>query len=382
MAEFPREGAPRATDPPAVTAPPPAQPGTPPAPGAGVPVVPDPPPAMGGRGGSNPPVPATPPVPITPPAPGTPPAPTPPPAPGTPPGPPAPGTPAMPMPPTEPGTPPPPPPAGSPGVTINGQMVPKEKVLVFLHIGHSNMAGRTTTPQSLRAFNFETHPQLWSYGRNGAWKPAKEPLSADSMTGSCGGVGCSGLAFGAGPGMSILRTALAAAGPDTYVVSIGRGQSGVTNGYCRSFRRGGLLYNFVMAPAMELKGKVTFAGIWTMLGMSEVNDRNNNTRFGDCMAGVAEDMRTDLGDPEIPFLVGDWEEAEGGLARSSGTARVIIPQLEALPMRVSRALLIPVDGLPINPLDGHHFDLTGHKRWAERGIDLLKKNGWAPWATR
>jgi hypothetical protein len=264
-------------------------------------------------------------------------------------------------------------------VTINGTVVPRDKVLVFLHIGHSNMAGRTTTPEALRPLSFETHPQLWAYAKGGVWRPAKEPLSADSMTGSCGGVGCAGLPFGAGPGMSILRAALAAS-PDSYVVSIGRGQSGTTGGYCRSFRKGGLLYDFVMGPAMELRGRVTFAAIWTMLGLSEVNDRANAARFGECMAGVASDMRADLGEPDLPFLAGDWEEADGDVSRDSSTGRVIIPQLEALPMRITRAALIPSTGLPINPLDGHHYDLTGHKMWAERGVALLKTNGWAPWA--
>ena len=264
--------------------------------------------------------------------------------------------------------------------SINGTLVPKEKVLVFLHIGHSNMAGRVTTPESLRPFNFETHPQLWAYGKGGVWKPAKEPLSADSMAGNCGGVGCAGLPFGAGPGMSILRTALAMA-PDSHVVSIGRGQSGLTAGYCRSFRKGGLLYDIVMGPAMELKGKVTFAGIWTMFGQSEVNDGSNNSRFGDCMVGVANDMRTDLGEPELPFLVGDWEaELRSGLTVGSSTGRVIVPQMRALPMRISRSVLIPTEGLPLNPRDNQHFDLTGHKLWAERGFNLLKMNGWTPWA--
>ena len=277
-------------------------------------------------------------------------------------------------------TPPPQPPSGG-QVSINGMLVPKEKVLVFLHIGHSNMAGRVTTPESLRPFNFETHAQLWSYARGGMFRPAKEPLSADSMTGSCGGVGCAGLPQGAGPGMSILRAALAAS-PGSHVVSIGRGQSGLTAGFCRSFRKGGLLYDYVMVPAMELRGKVTFAGIWTMFGQSEVNDAANNSRFGDCMVGVANDMRTDLGEPEIPFLVGDWEaNARGSLSTSSATARAIIPQMRALPMRLPRSLVIPTDGLPMNPLDGQHYDLTGYKLWGERGVALLKMQSWAPWAT-
>jgi hypothetical protein len=271
-------------------------------------------------------------------------------------------------------------PSSGGGVTINGTQVPKSDVIVFLHIGHSNMAGRVTTPEELRPLNFQTHPQLWAYAKGGVWKPAKEPLSADSMNGSCGGVGCAGLPAGAGPGMSILRAALAAA-PDKYMVSIGRGQSGLTAGFCRSFRKGGLLYDFVMGPAMELKGKVTFGGIWTMFGQSEINDASNNSRFGDCMVGIANDMRSDLGEPELPFVVGDWEEeAEGSLDTSSSTARVIIPQMRALPMRITRSVLIATDKLPMNPLDGQHYDLTGYKLWAERGFDLLTKEGWTPWA--
>jgi hypothetical protein len=266
------------------------------------------------------------------------------------------------------------------GVTINGMAVAQANVVVFLHIGHSNMAGRVTTPESLRPFNFETNPRLWSYAKGGVWKPAKEPLSADSMTSSCGGVGCAGLPAGAGPGMSILNAALAQA-PDKYMVSIGRGQSGLTAGYCRSFRKGGLLYDYVMAPAMELKGKVTFGGIFTMFGQSEINDASNYSRFGDCMVGVANDMRTDLGEPELPFVIGDWEEeASGSLTTSSRTAQAILPQMRALPTRIMRAVVIPTDGLPMNPLDGQHYDLTGYKLWAERGVALLKMNGWTPWA--
>ena len=182
------------------------------------------------------------------------------------------------------------------------------------------------------------------------------------------------------PGMSILRTAAALA-PDTYVVSIGRGQSGLSGGFCRNFRKGGLLYDFVMEPAIELKGKVTFGAIWTMFGQSEVNDAASYGGFGDCMVGVADDMRTDLGEPDLPFLIGDWEvEATGGVTLSSETGQAIVPQLRALPARIPRSALIPTDGVSINPLDRQHFDLAGYKLWAERGIELLEMNGWAPWA--
>jgi hypothetical protein len=101
------------------------------------------------------------------------------------------------------------------------------------------------------------------------------------------------------------------------------------------------------------------------------------------MVGVANDMRADLGEPELPFLVGDWEmEARGadGVSYTSSLGMTIGTQMRMLPMRISRTVLIPTDGLPTNPRDGYHYNLTGHKMWAERGLGLLKMNGWAPWA--
>src|SRR5688500_4596574 len=65
------------------------------------------------------------------------------------------------------------PPPGAPGaLVIGGRSVPRDKVIVFIHIGHSNMAGRTNTPPALRPFNFETHPQLWAFTPAGVWQPA------------------------------------------------------------------------------------------------------------------------------------------------------------------------------------------------------------------
>jgi hypothetical protein len=194
-----------------------------------------------------------------------------------------------------------PPPAGD-GVVIGGMAVPRDKAIVFLHLGHSNMAGRTTTPPELRPLNFETHPRLWAYAKGGAFRPAKEPLSGDHLTRG-----------GAGPGMSILRTALEMAPDDAQVISIGRGHDGSIGGYCRNFRKGGLLYDVVMVPAVELKGRVTFGAIFVMLGVNEFRrDLANLTRFNECLAGIAADMRGDLGDADIPFLLGDWEAGATG----------------------------------------------------------------------
>ncbi len=263
---------------------------------------------------------------------------------------------------------PPPAPTGD-GVVIGGVAVPRDKVIVFLHLGHSNMAGRTNTPPELRPLNFETHPKLWAYAKDGAWRPAKEPLSGDYLTRG-----------GAGPGMSILRTALDLAPDDAYVVSIGRGHDGSIGGHCRNFRRGALLYDFVMAPAKELKGKVTFGAIFTMLGVNEFRrDAANLTRFHECLEGVAADMRADLGDPDIPFLMGDWEAgATGAFDPTHDYAITTKMQMRIAEMNIRRSGIIPSDGLPMS--DDHHYNLVGYKMWAERGFEILKMSGWIPWA--
>jgi hypothetical protein len=231
------------------------------------------------------------------------------------------------------------------------------------------MAGRTSTPAELRPLNFETDPRLWAYGKGGAWRPAKEPLSGDYLTKQ-----------GAGPGMSILRTALALA-PKRIFVSIGRGHDGSIGGWCRNFRKGALLYDHVMGPAMELKGKVTFGGIFTMLGVNEFRrDAANLPRFHECLEGIASDMRGDLGDPGIPFLLGDWEAgATGAFDPMNDYAITTRAQMRLGVMNTPRAVLIPSEMLPMS--DDHHYDLTGYKLWAERGFMLLRAGGLIPWAT-
>ena len=263
------------------------------------------------------------------------------------------------------------PPPGVAGVTNNGRFFAKDKVVVFLHLGHSNMAGRTDTPPDMRPMYFETHPQLWAYGKGGAWRLAKEPLSGDRLTGNSK----------AGPGMAILRTALAMAA-DRQMVSIGRGHDGSIGGWCRNFRKGALLYDFVMAPAMELKGKVTFGAIFAMLGVNEFRlDYANLPRFNECLEGVVKDMRTDLGEPMLPFLLGDWEAgATGDFDPRQPYATTTRAEMREAIGNIPASGLIPSEMLPMS--DDHHYDLNGYKLWVERGFEILRSKGnLLPWAT-
>jgi hypothetical protein len=175
-----------------------------------------------------------------------------------------------------------------------------------------------------------------------------------------------------------LRVALTRA-PDAHIISIGHGHSGASGGYCPNFRKGGLFYNLLMDPARELKGKVTFAGIFTMLGITEYHLGNDGLmKFADCLVGIAEDMRADLGDPAIPLMVGDWNMGGTGIYSPTGEyGRIARPQIQMVPGRTKGAV-ISTDGLPMQ--DDRHLNMAGHHMWAERAFTIMGDKGWLPWA--
>src|SRR5687768_7886563 len=67
--------------------------------------------------------------------------------------------------------------APEPGIDINGTVVPRDRAIVFIHFGHSNMAGLAQSPEALRSYFFDPAPQLWSYQGDGRFEPAREPTA-------------------------------------------------------------------------------------------------------------------------------------------------------------------------------------------------------------
>jgi hypothetical protein len=324
---------------------------------------PTPPPVVGGGGGAGGTTVPTPPG-VVPPTPGPTPSPTP----------------VTPTPATPPGTTPPrsayggaatpPPPATTPVsggfVDIGGTRVPRERALVFIHYGHSNMAGHGINPTSLRPVFYDTDPKIWTYMGNGRFVPAREPTAPDNTD-------------GAGPGMAWLKAAAAAAGPDYYFISIAKGRG---SAHTDEFMKGGLYYSTFMDRAIELKGKVTFAGVFVMLGITERHmPLPDQAGMADRTVKTISDIRADLGEPNLPVLHTDYEvTATGTLAVTTDLGRRIRPLILSLPMRLPNVAIIPTDQITLE--DDHHFTLAGQKIWAERGVQIMIDRGWFPWGKR
>jgi Carbohydrate esterase, sialic acid-specific acetylesterase len=250
------------------------------------------------------------------------------------------------------------------GITINGTFVPKEKAITFIHFGHSNMRGQATKPSSLMTYFYSTQAGLWSY--KGSFALAKEPTAPE------------GTMTLAGPGMAILHSAQGAlqAGSDAQIISIGYGKGSVTT---VDYAKTGVYYPIFMNWAQQLKGKVTFAGIVVMLGITERHlPTDQISGYPARMAAIIASIRSDLGEPNLPVLFCDYEQgATGDLAPTGSVGTVIQPLTRMLPQMIQNLVLVPTDGLSMQ--DDHHFDMQGHKDWAARVIMLMQSKGWWRW---
>jgi hypothetical protein len=270
-----------------------------------------------------------------------------------------------------------PPSGGAPGaggappsgvtITLGTATVAKEDAIAFIHFGHSNMAGRATGPTATRPYFFSMpDPHAWMYHVGMPPQPALEPYTADDDTSGTYG----------GPGTAIVKEAAALA-PTKQFISLGYGK---TSAYCSQFLPGALYYDAVMAAPKAIKDRVTFGAIIVMLGITERHGTAADiSGYSSCINTLITAVRKDVGRPDLPLLITDYEqEATGTLAVTGTFAQQIIPEIRKIPTVVSNSVLVPTDGLGMQ--DDHHFNFDGHKEWVRRALQLLKDKGWAPWA--
>lgn len=248
-------------------------------------------------------------------------------------------------------------------VPLGGIDVPKEHAIAFIHIGHSNMAGRANSPEESRPFHFEEiHPRAWKYRPGSPPEPALEPTASTTRN--------------AGPGTALVKEAAMASGTKYYFISLG---FGVTSAYCSQFLPSGLHYDQLMAAPLAIKDRVTFGAIFIYLGITERHGTEaDRTGFPNCINELTTAIRNDVGAPDIPLLLNDYEvESTGGFAVGGSVANAIMPQIALVPTTVANSALVSADDLGMQ--DNHHFNLDGQRVWAQRAIATMQQNGWFPW---
>ncbi len=261
--------------------------------------------------------------------------------------------------------------AGAPlsGITIDlgGVNVPKEKAIALIHIGHSNMAGRASSPTASRPYHFqETHPRAFMYHAGMPPELALEPTADDGQTSQRGG-----------PGAALVKESAMLAAPDYYFISLGFGHP---SAYCSQFLPGGLYYDELIAEPKAIKDRVTFGAIFIYLGITERHGTEaDRTGFPNCINTLVTAIRTDVGDPNLPFMINDYEvEGTGEFVVGGEVANAIMPQIAKIPSVVSNSALVSAEGLGMQ--DDHHFNLDGHRTWVQRALMIMQQKGWFKWS--
>ena len=215
------------------------------------------------------------------------------------------------------------------------------------------------------------------YHSGKGFQPAVEPNTAGDGGNSVNGMVSGGLS-------TPLVKEAAALAPGKYFVTIPFAQS---SAYCSQFLPNALYYNQVITGAKELKGKVTFAAIVILLGITERHgtqaDINN---YPQCINTLVTDIRNDLGEPNLPLLLNDYEMGTTGpLVPTSAFAMAIRPKILMVPSVVSRSAIIPTDNPFVQDQDDNAANSTsptrpdGHKERIRAALTTKKEKGRFPW---
>jgi hypothetical protein len=266
-------------------------------------------------------------------------------------------------------------------VNLGGVSVPKDKFVVFLFIGHSNMAGR-----DINHSDNITHPRAWNY----RWMSDKQWVLAKEEPGNLKN-GLSGRGCGGG-GMPNLK-ALAQAYPAFHIGAIdnaslsGTAHGSVDNnssgmpGDSNRYWKGSQLYNEITAAAKEVRKTATLGGIFCMLGAIEATRTSEEVcrNFSNDIRQMVTDMRAEIGEPNLPFLLGRYEAgATGTYAPSKPWPKIISEQIDSVPAKLAFSALVESQGVEM--LDDHHYTATalGHGEWAKRALAAIQAKGWFP----
>ena len=266
-------------------------------------------------------------------------------------------------------------------LVLGGTNVPKEKIVVYLLIGHSNMAGI-----DFAHADGATDPHAWTWPvASKQWILAKEP------TGGTKAQGLSGHGEG-GPGMPFLKAAVAAY-PGTWIgvinnASLSSTARGVNTGHNGStldpadnrYLKDTFLYHEIVTAAQAVQPDVTLGGILCMLGAVEATrtDETVCRAFSEDIVQLVRDIRADLGTPDLPLIMGGYEAgASGDFALTLPLPKIIDEQIKLIPSKLPYSAV--VDSKGITMLDDHHYSADkGQPEWAKRALAIIQTNKWFP----
>ncbi len=234
------------------------------------------------------------------------------------------------------------------------QLPVKTKLQLYLLMGQSNMAGRG----QLGPEDKTPHPRVLCFTLQNKWEPAVEPVTHDKP----------GM-LGVGPGLAFGK-AMAEHDPG---VTIGLVPCAVGGTPLKRWQRGGDLYSNAVHRAQLAMREGTLKGIIWHQGESDSGAATNANTYSDRLAQMIQDIRADLGAPNLPFVVA--QIGEFLYDRGPGHAaypRVVNAALAALPEKVPATACVLSKGLK-DKGDVLHFDAASQRELGRRyAVEMIR----------
>ncbi|WP_372796140.1 sialate O-acetylesterase [Pontiella sp.] len=223
---------------------------------------------------------------------------------------------------------------------------------LYLLIGQSNMAGRgEVEKQDLKA-----HPQVFTLNKANEWVPAVDPIHFDK---AIAGVG-PGRAFG---------IAMAEQDPKVKIGLIPCAVGGTSITYwvpgAEHSKTKTHPYDDMLVRLKVAQQSGTLKGIIWHQGEA---DNKRRSKYMERLTELIERLRTEAGDPELPFVAGLLEMDD----RDGKEPRAINAVIAKLPDVVAHTAVASSEGLVTK--DGTHFESASARemgrRFAEKMIEL------------
>jgi hypothetical protein len=226
-----------------------------------------------------------------------------------------------------------------------------EKREIYLLIGQSNMAGRGP----IEAQDEGVIEGCELFNAAAAWEPATNPLNAYSTIRK--DLELQQLNPGYGFALRMREVH-----PDITLGLVVNARGG-TN--INDWEKGDLYYEEAVSRTLAAldDGESRLAGILWHQG--EANSSQTNTYMGKLVTMI-EDLRADLGEPDLPFVIGELERDDVTVEVKD---RPLNDVLILLPTMLPNTAVATTEGL--ETLDGTHFDSAGQRELGRRYADAL-----------
>lgn len=227
------------------------------------------------------------------------------------------------------------------------QLPAKEKLHLYLLIGQSNMAGRGVIEEQDK----QPPSRVLKFTKEKTWAAAVDPLHFDKPI---AGVGI-GTTFG---------RVMAEAQPD---VAIGLIPCAVGGTPLLRWQKGGDLYKQAVERTHAAMHDGTLKGILWHQGESDSGSETTAKSYGERLAQMTRDLRTELKADEVPFVAGELGRF---LNRESKDGKpsywpLVNEQINALPKLVPHTAVASSKDLK-HKGDGVHFDSPSLREFGRR----------------